>query len=199
MEQLGWRCTTFRESWYMSIFLKKPVYKIQVSLKWDSNKRISHEDHQMCIFDHISLSFSWNEKCFRHNRRETRNTHFVFNNFFFFFPSSDLPPPRKSCLVWDNMDRFGSAIQATDHNIIRPMRIACWIPKATDTHTHTHARSEFIILLLFHGNGGYANACRCSLRSLCCNTVACCVLLTHSKPLCALHCQGNTCCLCLLT
>jgi hypothetical protein len=31
------------------------------------------------------------------------------------------------------------------------MRIACWIPKATNTHD----------LLLFHGNNGYANAPQC--------------------------------------
>jgi len=34
------------------------------------------------------------------------------------------------------------------------MRIACWIPKATDT------RSEYVILLL-HRNRGYANAPDC--------------------------------------
>jgi len=28
--------------------------------------------------------------------RENQNTHFVFNNFFFF---------RKSCLLWDNMEK----------------------------------------------------------------------------------------------
>ena len=38
------------------------------------------------------------------------------------------------------------------------MRIACWITKATHTHTHTythtHTHSQYIILLLFHGNKG---------------------------------------------
>jgi len=39
-------------------------------------------------------------------------------------------------------------------NITRLMRVACWITKITDTH------SEYVIglLLLFHGNNGYANA-----------------------------------------
>jgi len=40
-------------------------------------------------------------------------------------------------------------------NVIRCMRYACWITKATDTH------SEHIILMLSHGNNGYANAPQC--------------------------------------
>ena len=33
--------------------------------------------------------------------------------------------------------------QATGNNIIRRMRIACWVPKATNTH------SEYVILIAF--------------------------------------------------
>jgi len=32
------------------------------------------------------------------------------------------------------------------------MRIACWVTKATDTH------SEYVIIIVFHGNSGYVNA-----------------------------------------
>jgi len=49
--------------------------------------------------------------------------------------------------MWKNTVERGRA-QMT----IWRMRIACWIPKATDTHTH---------LLLFYGNNGYANAPQC--------------------------------------
>ena len=35
------------------------------------------------------------------------------------------------------------------------VRFVCWITKNTD------ARSEYVILLLFHGNGVYANAPQC--------------------------------------
>jgi hypothetical protein len=52
------------------------------------------------------------------------------------------------------MEKYCTAEQATDDNIIRRMRIACWITKATDTH------SQYVILLL-HGNNGYANAPQC--------------------------------------
>jgi hypothetical protein len=51
--------------------------------------------------------------------------------------------PRKSCRLWDNVGKYGTAGQATDGNIIRRMGIACWIPKATDTH------SQYVILIDF--------------------------------------------------
>jgi hypothetical protein len=34
--------------------------------------------------------------------------------------------------MWKKISKYG---QATDKNIIRAMRFACWIPKATNTHT----------------------------------------------------------------
>ena len=41
------------------------------------------------------------------------------------------------------MEKYGRAGQATDDNIIRRMRFACWITKTTDTH------SEYVILIAF--------------------------------------------------
>jgi hypothetical protein len=46
---------------------------------------------------------------------------------------------RKSCRLWDNVEKYGTARQDTGDNIIRRMRFACWITKATDTH------SEYVI------------------------------------------------------
>jgi hypothetical protein len=48
---------------------------------------------------------------------------------------------RKSCRLWDNVEKRGTARQATDDNIIRRMRFACWITKATDTH------SDYVIFI----------------------------------------------------
>jgi hypothetical protein len=45
---------------------------------------------------------------------------------------------RKFCRLWDNVEKYGRARQATDDNIIRRMHFACWITKAIHTHTHTH-------------------------------------------------------------
>jgi hypothetical protein len=55
--------------------------------------------------------------------------------------------------LWDNVNKYVRAKQATNDNIIRPMRVAY---RVTKTHTH----SEYVILL-FHGNNGYANAPQC--------------------------------------
>jgi hypothetical protein len=41
------------------------------------------------------------------------------------------------------VEKYGTAGQATDDNIIRRMRFACWITKATDTH------SEYVVLIAF--------------------------------------------------
>jgi hypothetical protein len=74
--------------------------------------------------------------------RENQNTHFMLNNFF----------PRKSYLFWDNIEEYGRVGQATDDNITRRMPSAFWIIKATDTH------SEYVLLIVFCGKNGYANA-----------------------------------------
>jgi hypothetical protein len=41
------------------------------------------------------------------------------------------------------VEKYGRARQTTDDNIIRRMRFAYWITKATDTH------SEYVILIVF--------------------------------------------------
>jgi hypothetical protein len=64
---------------------------------------------------------------------EKIKTHFVCSITLF----------RKSCCLWHNVEKYGTARQATDDNIIRRMRFALWITKATDTH------SECVILIAF--------------------------------------------------
>jgi hypothetical protein len=41
------------------------------------------------------------------------------------------------------MEEYGTARQATDDNIIRRMRFACWISKATHSHL------EYVLLIGF--------------------------------------------------
>jgi len=41
------------------------------------------------------------------------------------------------------MEKYDNASQATNSNIVRRIRIACWIPKATNTH------SQYVILTDF--------------------------------------------------
>ena len=56
--------------------------------------------------------------------RENRNTHFMFNNF--------LPETRAVYVIMRK--KYGTARQATDDNVIRRRRYACWIIKATDAN-----------------------------------------------------------------
>jgi len=65
MAQLASHWTHFHEILHSSIF-RKYVKKSQVSLESDNNS--AHFTRRPIYnFDHISLSFSENEKCFRHN------------------------------------------------------------------------------------------------------------------------------------
>jgi hypothetical protein len=66
---------------------------------------------------------------------------------------------RKSCCLRDNVENAVKARQATADNITGRMRFACWITKATDTH------AEYIILIAFHGNSGYAKEPQCDVIS----------------------------------
>jgi hypothetical protein len=53
------------------------------------------------------------------------------------------------------VEKYCTARQATDDNIMWRMRFACCLTMATDTH------SECVILLLFYGNNGYAEVSNC--------------------------------------
>jgi hypothetical protein len=64
---------------------------------------------------------------------EKFKTHYMFSNIF----------PRKSCRLWDNVEKCGRTRQTTDDNIIQRMRFACWVKSATDTH------SEYVIFIAF--------------------------------------------------
>jgi len=50
---------------------------------------------------------------------------------------------RKSLFLWGSVENGGTVRQATDDNITRRMRSACWITKATDIH------SEYVIIIPF--------------------------------------------------
>jgi len=67
------------------------------------------------------------------------------------------PFPQKSCSLWDNVEKYGTARQVTDDNIMLCRKHSI---RMTDNHginTDTHIRN-IEHLLLFHGKNGYANA-----------------------------------------
>jgi hypothetical protein len=61
-----------------------------------------------------------------------QNTYLTFNNFRF----------RKSCRLWDNVEKYGGAREATNDIIVWRIRVACWISNAICTHTLAHTRTH---------------------------------------------------------
>ena len=60
--------------------------------------------------------------------------------------------------VWDNVGRCATAGQTTDDNVTRRMRIARWIPKATNTH------SEHVTFIAVPVKNGYTNRLNVSYK-----------------------------------
>jgi hypothetical protein len=87
------------QKWYLSIFLKS-AQKIQVSLKSDKNNHYTFSNH-------TSLNSSQNNKYFRH-KLYRKPTHWFYIQYLFL---------RKSCRLWDNVEKYCTAGQATDDNM----------------------------------------------------------------------------------
>jgi hypothetical protein len=77
------------------------------------------------IFYHISLSCSYNEKCFRQKLWKQSKHILCSVTFFFFFENLAVYE-----IMWKNFVEQGR-LQLT----IWRTRIACWLPKATDTRS----------------------------------------------------------------
>jgi len=96
-----WIFTTF----HLRIFTKS-VEKIQASLATDKNSLALHEDLRTLIKIPRGILL-WmrtiSEKFVRNIK-----THFMFHDIF-----------RQSCRLWDDVDKYGRAGQATGDNIIR--------------------------------------------------------------------------------
>jgi hypothetical protein len=54
-----------------------------------------------------------------------------------------------------NVEKYGTATQATGDKIIRGMRIASWITKVTGTY------SDYVTRIAFYGRNDIAEACQC--------------------------------------
>jgi len=121
----------------------KTCYNIPGSLKPAKNSRYFRW-RLMYIYDNISLNSPQNEKFSDKSSSEYHSTHFIFKIF--------LP---KSCLLWVNVEKHGTARQVTEENIIGGMRNACWI-----TWLQTNTQNMWY-LLLYHANNCYANATQC--------------------------------------
>jgi hypothetical protein len=130
MKQLCSHWTDFLEIWYLRKF-RKSLYQIEVSLKSDKNN--GYFTRKPCVHLWYIAEFFLEWEMFRTKVKNKIKTHILCSITF----------PQKSCCLWDNVEKYGTARQTTDDNIIRRMRFACWITKTTDTH------SEYVILIAF--------------------------------------------------
>ena len=92
---------------------------------------------------------------------ERIKTRFVFNKFF---------PPRKSYRLWDNVEKYFRAGQAT--GTIWRMSIACWIHKATNTFSENVALIAFALQQWLHERASMSRytyiGCLVTTWRLCC-------------------------------
>ena len=116
----GLQLHDFNAIWCLSIFLKS-VEKLQDSLKKDKNK--GHFTWRpINIFDPISLIYSWNEKYFWTKVVEKTKTDLSYSITFL----------RKSCPLWDNVEKSCKGGHARDDNMTHAH---CMLDKAINTHS----------------------------------------------------------------
>ena len=126
------------------VFHRKSFEKIQVSLKSAKN----NGDFTWRLFTFMIIS-RWiifkmtnvsDKSC-----RENQNTQFMLNKYF-----------SETRAVYEMIWKYGEARHATYDSIIRRMRFACWITKATHTNRiHANAPQTYVIrtvpvLLVLH-------------------------------------------------
>ena len=131
MEKLGSHWTDFHEILYLGTF-RKSVDKIQFSVKFDKITVTLHENRYTCLI--IS-------RCILLRMRNIATKICTENQNTFHFQWLPLPPPPKLCRLWKNVENNCRAHKP--QITIWRMRIACWIPKATNTHW------EYVILIAF--------------------------------------------------
>jgi hypothetical protein len=118
-----------------------------------STGRIFMKSGVWCFFENHSrkVTFYWNLARITDTSRKYLST-FVISHWILFrirsISNKSCRESRKhilysitfwiSCHLRDNMKKYGKAAKVTDDNVIRSMRCARLITKATHTHTHTH-------------------------------------------------------------
>jgi len=123
----------------------------------------------------LKMEILMSETCWVHNKWNKiasdiklvfhSSTYFIFNTFFFFFEIRTVYK-----IKWKNyVDLYGPQMT------IGRMRIACWIPKARNTHT------DCAILINFHNNNGCTKAPQCYVIHTLpvCFSSSCCLHVPH--------------------
>jgi hypothetical protein len=121
--QLGFYCMNFHEVW-QNIF-RKSAKRVKLLLKPDNSKGILYVKTNIRFLSHLTyLLLEWEIFCTK--IAEKVKTNVLCSVTFVFL---------KSCRWWNNVKKYCRAD--------RPLRLACWVPKATDTH------SEYITFTAF--------------------------------------------------
>jgi len=107
VEQLCTNRKDFYKIWYFGIY-RKSVQKIQISLMYDKYNGHITWSAVYIYMPNIPLSYSWNKKIFHSKDVEENKTHILCSINFF---------PRKSCRLWDNVEKYCRAGQPTDDNM----------------------------------------------------------------------------------
>jgi hypothetical protein len=115
--RLDW--TNFHEIWCFNIFLN-----LSRKLKFGQNlirvtSTLREDKSTLVIVCRRILLRNRNDS----DKRCTGSRKKYFVSFLF----------RKSCRLWDYMETYYRTRQATDGNVLRCKRFACWIANATDT------------------------------------------------------------------
>jgi hypothetical protein len=146
MEKLGTHWTDFHETWYLRVF-RKSIEIIQVSSKSEENN--GYFTWRPIYIFIISRSVLLRVRNFSDKScRENQNTHFIFIN-----SPHPLPTRRKSCRLWDNVEKFRRAWQAI-------WQYGTCALHAGYPRLQTHTQNTQY-LLHFHCNHGCMNAPQC--------------------------------------
>ena len=129
--ELGSHWTDIHEIWYLSIF-RKSVRKIQVSLKSDKNSGYFTWTAIVRLWSYLA-EFLLEWEMFQKKSCSENQKHIL----------RSVTSSPKIVPLGNNMEKYDTAHQATNDNLIRRTRFACWIPKATNT------QSEYVILIPF--------------------------------------------------
>jgi hypothetical protein len=130
MEQIGSHWMDFFMKFGIWVLFENMLRKLKVCEYLARIAGLSHDE--LCTFMIISRSVLLRMRNVSDKScTENQNTHFLCSVTLFF---------RKSCRLWDNVEKYGRDREA---NVLRRKRLECWLTKATDIH------SEYVILAAF--------------------------------------------------
>ena len=121
--EVGSHWTDFQKIWYFENLKKKLLRKFKFYYNRTRVTGTLHEDQYTFLI--TLIQFFLHEKFFS-QKLERRSKHISCSINF---------SSRKSCRLWDNVEKYCTAGQATDDSIMRRMCIAHGITRATDTHS----------------------------------------------------------------